>query len=74
MACQAPLNSAGAIPPRPLNSLPFSRIQIFLAVARAGSFGGAARELGVSRSAVSQGVQDDDDREFSAPRGRIFGL
>lgn len=40
-----------------MDSLPYAQLQLFLAVARAGSFGGAARELGVSRSAVSQGVR-----------------
>lgn len=36
---------------------PFSQLQAFLAVARHRSFSGAARELGVSRSAVSQAVR-----------------
>jgi DNA-binding transcriptional LysR family regulator len=35
----------------------FPQLQSFLAVARARSFSGAARELGVSRSAVSQNVR-----------------
>lgn len=35
----------------------FSQLEAFLAVARAQSFSGAARELGVSRSAVSQSVR-----------------
>jgi DNA-binding transcriptional LysR family regulator len=35
----------------------FSQLQAFLAVARSRSFSGAARELGVSRSAVSQSVR-----------------
>ncbi|WP_434347607.1 LysR family transcriptional regulator [Myxococcus virescens] len=35
----------------------FPQLQAFLAVARARSFSGAARELGVSRSAVSQSVR-----------------
>ena len=35
----------------------FSQLQAFLAVARSRSFSGAARELGVSRSAVSQNVR-----------------
>jgi DNA-binding transcriptional LysR family regulator len=39
-----------------MNSLPFVQLQAFLAVARHRSFSGAARELGVSRSAVSQSV------------------
>jgi DNA-binding transcriptional LysR family regulator len=36
---------------------PFPQLQAFLAVARHRSFTGAARELGVTRSAVSQAVQ-----------------
>jgi DNA-binding transcriptional LysR family regulator len=36
---------------------PFSQLQVFLAVARSRSFSSAARELGVSRSAISQAVQ-----------------
>lgn len=40
-----------------MNALPFSQLQAFLAVARARSFSGAARELGVSRSAVSQSIR-----------------
>jgi DNA-binding transcriptional LysR family regulator len=39
-----------------MSSPPFSQLQSFLAVARHRSFSGAARELGVSRSAVSQSV------------------
>jgi DNA-binding transcriptional LysR family regulator len=39
-----------------VSSPPFSQLQSFLAVARHKSFSGAARELGVSRSAVSQSV------------------
>jgi DNA-binding transcriptional LysR family regulator len=39
-----------------MSSPPFSQLQSFLAVARQRSFSGAARELGVSRSAVSQSV------------------
>src|SRR6188508_2733297 len=35
----------------------FSQLEAFLAVARAQSFSGAARDLGVSRSAVSQSVR-----------------
>ena len=35
----------------------FAQLEAFLAVARAQSFSGAARELGVSRSAVSQSVR-----------------
>jgi DNA-binding transcriptional LysR family regulator len=40
-----------------VNAAPFQHLQAFLAVARHRSFSGAARELGVSRSAVSQTVQ-----------------
>jgi len=39
-----------------MNSAPFQQLQVFLAVARLRSFSGAARELGVSRSAVSHAV------------------
>jgi DNA-binding transcriptional LysR family regulator len=41
----------------PMNSPPFPQLQSFLAVARQRSFSAAARELGVSRSAVSQAVR-----------------
>ncbi|RYE89596.1 MAG: LysR family transcriptional regulator, partial [Myxococcales bacterium] len=40
-----------------MNTLPMAQLQAFLAVARARSFSGAARELGISRSAVSQSVR-----------------
>ena len=40
-----------------MKDLPFPQLQAFLAVARERSFSGAARELGVSRSAVSQSVR-----------------
>jgi DNA-binding transcriptional LysR family regulator len=40
-----------------VNTTLFSQLQTFLVVARARSFSGAARELGVSRSAVSQNVR-----------------
>jgi DNA-binding transcriptional LysR family regulator len=40
-----------------LNTTLFPQLQAFLAVARARSFSGAARDLGVSRSAVSQSVR-----------------
>jgi DNA-binding transcriptional LysR family regulator len=39
-----------------VSTAPFQQLQAFLAVARHRSFSGAARELGVSRSAVSQTV------------------
>ena len=40
-----------------MNAALFSQLQAFLAVARARSFSGAGRELGVSRSAISQSVR-----------------
>jgi len=40
-----------------MNTPPFAQLQAFLVVARLNSFSSAARELGVSRSAVSQAVQ-----------------
>jgi DNA-binding transcriptional LysR family regulator len=40
-----------------VSTTPFPQLQSFLAVARHRSFSGAARELGVSRSAVSQSVR-----------------
>jgi DNA-binding transcriptional LysR family regulator len=40
-----------------MNTLPFPQLQAFIAVARLRSFSAAARELGVSRSAVSQAVR-----------------
>ncbi len=40
-----------------MDTIPFPQLQSFLAVARAKSFSGGARELGVSRAAVSQGVR-----------------
>ncbi len=40
-----------------MSSVPFAQLQAFLAVARTCSFIGAARELGISRSAVSQSVR-----------------
>ncbi len=39
-----------------MNTAPFSQVQAFLSVARHRSFSSAARDLGVSRSAVSQAV------------------
>ena len=44
-----------------VNTVPFPQLQAFLAVARARSFSGAARDLGVSRSAVSQSVRQLED-------------
>lgn len=45
-----------------MSPIPYPQLQSFLAVARAGSFTAAARELGVSRSAVSQGVRQLEDQ------------
>lgn len=44
-----------------VNALPVAQLQALLAVARARSFAGAARELGISRSAVSQSVRQLED-------------
>jgi DNA-binding transcriptional LysR family regulator len=45
-----------------MKTVPFPQLQAFLAVARARSFSGAARELGVSRSAVSQAVRQLEEQ------------
>ena len=45
-----------------VNQLPFPQLQAFLVVARVRSFSGAARELGVSRSAVSQAVRQLEEQ------------
>jgi DNA-binding transcriptional LysR family regulator len=45
-----------------MNTAPFPQLQSFLAVARQRSFSGAARELGVSRSAVSQAVKQLEEQ------------
>lgn len=45
-----------------MQEVPFTQLQAFLAVARAKSFTAAARELGISRSAVSQSVQQLEER------------
>jgi DNA-binding transcriptional LysR family regulator len=45
-----------------MKTAPFPQLQAFLAVARLRSFSGAARELGVSRSAVSYSVRQLEDR------------
>jgi DNA-binding transcriptional LysR family regulator len=45
-----------------VNTVPFPQLQAFLAVARAHSFSAAARELGVSRSAVSQAVRQLEEQ------------
>jgi DNA-binding transcriptional LysR family regulator len=42
--------------------VPFPQLQAFLVVARLRSFSGAARELGVSRSAVSQAVRQLEEQ------------
>jgi DNA-binding transcriptional LysR family regulator len=59
MGCQALLDNGFGIRGRVLrmNVAPFSQLQAFLAVARLRSFSRAARELGVTRSAVSQSVR-----------------
>jgi DNA-binding transcriptional LysR family regulator len=44
-----------------MNPVPFAQLLAFLAVARHRSFSGAARELGVSRSAVSQSVRQPEE-------------
>ena len=45
-----------------MKAAPFAQLQSFLAVARLRSFSSAARELGVSRSAVSYSVRQLEDR------------
>src|SRR4051812_49965645 len=45
-----------------MNTAPFQQVQAFVAVARNRSFSGAARELGVSRSAVSQAVRQLEEQ------------
>jgi DNA-binding transcriptional LysR family regulator len=45
-----------------MNTAPFPQLQAFLTVARLSSFTSAARELGVSRSAVSQAVQQLEEQ------------
>jgi DNA-binding transcriptional LysR family regulator len=45
-----------------MNTPPFPQLQGFLAVARLRSFSSAARELGVSRSAVSQAVRQLEEQ------------
>ena len=45
-----------------MNTAPFPQLQAFLAVARLRSFTSAARELGVTRSAVSQAVQQLEEQ------------
>src|SRR3984957_708890 len=45
-----------------MSAAPFPQLQAFLAVARLRSFSGAARELGVTRSAVSQAVRQLEEQ------------
>jgi DNA-binding transcriptional LysR family regulator len=45
-----------------MNPVPFVQLQAFVAVARLRSFSGAARELGVSRPAVSQAVKQLEEQ------------
>src|SRR3954464_5084266 len=45
-----------------MNTAPFQQLQAFLAVARHRSFSGAARQLGISRSAVSQAVRQLEEQ------------
>ncbi len=45
-----------------MNTAPFQQLQAFLGVARHRSFSGAARELGVTRSAVSQAVRQLEEQ------------
>jgi DNA-binding transcriptional LysR family regulator len=45
-----------------VNSVPFPQLQAFLAVARVRSFSAAARELGVTRSALSQAVRQLEEQ------------
>jgi len=45
-----------------VNNAPFSQLQAFLVVARLRSFSAAARELGVSRAAVSQAVRQLEEQ------------
>lgn len=48
--------------PTLVNTLPFPQLQAFLAVGRLRSFSSAARELGVSRSAVSHAVRQLEEQ------------
>ena len=45
-----------------MQTVPLPQLHVFLAVARNRSFSGAARELGVSTSAVSQSVKQLEDQ------------
>jgi DNA-binding transcriptional LysR family regulator len=50
------------VPLNDMSVLPFAQLQAFLAVARRRSFSAAARDLGVSRSAVSQSVRQLEEQ------------
>jgi DNA-binding transcriptional LysR family regulator len=50
------------VPLNDMSALPFAQLQAFLAVARRRSFSAAARDLGVSRSAVSQSVRQLEEQ------------
>jgi DNA-binding transcriptional LysR family regulator len=52
-----------------VKSIPFPQLQAFLAVAHTTSFAAAARELGVSRSAVSQSVRQLEEQLKELARG-----
>jgi DNA-binding transcriptional LysR family regulator len=45
-----------------MSAAPFPQLQAFLAVVRLRSFSSAARELGVTRSAVSQAVRQLEEQ------------
>jgi DNA-binding transcriptional LysR family regulator len=51
-----------AVPYSPMNPAVFPQLQAFLVVARLRSFSAAGRELGVSRSAVSQSVRQLEEQ------------
>jgi len=52
----------GILHRRRMSAIPFAQLHVFLAVARANSFSGASRELGISRSAVSQSVRQLEEQ------------
>jgi DNA-binding transcriptional LysR family regulator len=57
------LTTAGfGIPLLDMSAFPFAQVQAFLAVARHRSFSAAARDLGVSRSAVSQAIRQLEEQ------------
>src|ERR1700749_3638782 len=45
-----------------MNTAPFPQVQAFLTVARLRSFSAAGREMGVSRSAISQSVRQLEEQ------------